>query len=57
MQNTDDADEPEETVFVNGDEGEEQQGTDNEGASSAQNSLANVETPSFAYGDSLFWIF
>ncbi|CAD6340303.1 unnamed protein product [Miscanthus lutarioriparius] len=35
MQNTDDADEPEETVFVNGDEGEEQQGTDNEGASSA----------------------
>ncbi|CAD6343064.1 unnamed protein product [Miscanthus lutarioriparius] len=35
MQNTDDADEPEETVFVNGDEGEEQQGTDSEGASSA----------------------
>lgn len=35
MQNTDDADEPEETVLVNGNEGEEQQGTDNEGALSA----------------------
>jgi hypothetical protein len=36
MQNTDDdADEPEETVLVNGNKGEEQQGTDNEGALSA----------------------
>jgi coatomer subunit beta' len=30
MHNTDDADEHEETVSVNGNEGEEQQGTDNE---------------------------
>ncbi|PWZ06357.1 Coatomer subunit beta'-1, partial [Zea mays] len=36
MQNTDDdADEPEETVLVNGNKGEEHQGTDNEGALSA----------------------
>lgn len=34
IENTDDSDEPEETVFVNGNKGEEQRGTDSEGASS-----------------------